>query len=161
MEYLLVPECVQWETELERGGPRTDNRGPKVGQSGFCASGIYSRSLQWVTVIQSCPTLCDSMDCGLPGFSVHRLLQARILEWVAISFSSLLTRESFNQGVIQLKNGSQNERSILAMPGRAGEGSTCREGGKLRLQSPSQHLVATGPHPEAPRQAEGWREQKG
>ena len=38
-------------------------------------------------VAQSCPTLCDPMDCNLPGSSVHGILQARILEWVAISFS--------------------------------------------------------------------------
>ena len=38
-------------------------------------------------VAQSCPTLCDTMDCSLPGFSVHGISQARILEWVAISFS--------------------------------------------------------------------------
>ena len=38
-------------------------------------------------VAQSCPTLCDPMDCSLPGSSVHGILQARILEWVAISFS--------------------------------------------------------------------------
>ena len=36
---------------------------------------------------QSCRTLCDSMDCSLPGFSVHGILQTRTLEWVAISFS--------------------------------------------------------------------------
>ena len=34
-------------------------------------------------------TLCDPMDCGLPGFSVHGILQARTLEWVVISFSRL------------------------------------------------------------------------
>ena len=38
-------------------------------------------------VAQSCPTLRDSMDCSLPGFSVHGIFQARILEWVAISSS--------------------------------------------------------------------------
>ena len=38
-------------------------------------------------VAQSCPTLCDPMDCSLPGSSVHGIFQARILEWVAISFS--------------------------------------------------------------------------
>ena len=38
-------------------------------------------------VAQLCPTLCDPMDCSLPGSSVHGILQARILEWVAISFS--------------------------------------------------------------------------
>ena len=38
-------------------------------------------------VSQSCPTLCDPMDCSLSGSSVLGILQARILEWVAISFS--------------------------------------------------------------------------
>ena len=36
---------------------------------------------------QSCPTLCNPMDCSPPGSSVHGILQARILEWVAISSS--------------------------------------------------------------------------
>ena len=40
-----------------------------------------------VCVAQSCLTLCDSMDCSPPGSSVHGILQARILEWVATSFS--------------------------------------------------------------------------
>ena len=38
--------------------------------------------------IQSCPTLCNSMESNPPGSSVHRILQARILEWVVISFST-------------------------------------------------------------------------
>ena len=38
-------------------------------------------------VTQSCPTLCDPMDCCLPGSSVHGIFQARVLEWVAIAFS--------------------------------------------------------------------------
>ena len=37
--------------------------------------------------LQSCLTLCDPMDCSLPGSSVHGILQARTLEWVAIPFS--------------------------------------------------------------------------
>ena len=43
------------------------------------------------TCMLSCsvvPTLCDPMDCSLPGSSVHGILQARILEWFAISFST-------------------------------------------------------------------------
>ena len=36
---------------------------------------------------QSCPTLCDPMNCSPPGSSVHGILQARILEWIAIPFS--------------------------------------------------------------------------
>ena len=43
--------------------------------------------MKWSEVAQSCPTLCDPMDCSLPGSSVHGILQARILKWVAISFS--------------------------------------------------------------------------
>ena len=38
-------------------------------------------------VSQSCPTLGDLMDCSLPGSSLHGILQATVLEWVAISFS--------------------------------------------------------------------------
>ena len=38
-------------------------------------------------VAQSCPTLSDPMDCGLPGSSVHGIFQARVLEWGAIAFS--------------------------------------------------------------------------
>ena len=37
-------------------------------------------------VAQLCPALCDPMDCSPPGSSIHGILQARILEWVAISF---------------------------------------------------------------------------
>ena len=37
-------------------------------------------------VAQSCPT-SDPMDCSLPGFSIHGIFQARVLEWVAIAFS--------------------------------------------------------------------------
>ena len=40
-----------------------------------------------VLVAKSCPTLCNSRDCSLPGSSVHEILRERILEWVAIPFS--------------------------------------------------------------------------
>ena len=38
-------------------------------------------------VAQSCLTLSDPMDCSLPGSSIHRTFQARVLEWGAIAFS--------------------------------------------------------------------------
>ena len=37
-------------------------------------------------LLQLCPTLCDPMDCSLPGSSIHGIFQARILGWVAIAF---------------------------------------------------------------------------
>ena len=40
-------------------------------------------------VAQLCPTLSDPMDCSLPGSSVHGILQARVLEWIAITFSDM------------------------------------------------------------------------
>ena len=49
----------------------------------LCRHILYS--LKEGEVSQSCPTLCDTMDCNLLGFSIHGILQARILEWIAIS----------------------------------------------------------------------------
>ena len=43
------------------------------------------------SVAKSCPTLCNPIDCSLPGSSVHGIYQSTILEWVAISFSRGLT----------------------------------------------------------------------
>ena len=43
--------------------------------------------LVYSEVAQSCPTLCNPMDCSPPGSSLHGIFQARILEWVAFSFS--------------------------------------------------------------------------
>ena len=41
-------------------------------------------------VAQSCPTLCDPMDCSPPGSSIHGIFQARVLEWGAIAFSKIM-----------------------------------------------------------------------
>ena len=51
--------------------------------------GLSANLISGITCVyvQSCPTLWDPMDCSPPGFSVHGILQARILEWIAISFS--------------------------------------------------------------------------
>ena len=52
------------------------------GNTFFLITSVYC-----VSVTQSCLTLCDPMGCSPPGSFVHGILQARILEWVAISFS--------------------------------------------------------------------------
>ena len=59
------------------------------GSNGYIFMHVQALFLGTVSVAQSCPTLCDPMDCTLPGSSVYGILQARILEWVAISFSSV------------------------------------------------------------------------
>ena len=46
-------------------------------------------------VTQSCPTLSDPMDCSLPGSSIYRIFQARVLEWGAIAFSARCIVNSF------------------------------------------------------------------
>ena len=53
-------------------------------------TGFFTTSATWESeseVAQSCPTLCDPMDCSPPGSSVLGIFQARVLEWIAISFS--------------------------------------------------------------------------
>ena len=49
-----------------------------------------------VLVTQSCPTLCDPTDCSPPGSSVHGILQARILEWVAMPSSRGSSRPMYH-----------------------------------------------------------------
>ena len=57
---------------------------------------------------QSCPTLCDPMDCSLPGFSVLGIFQARVLEWGAIAFS-LIIRE------MQIKTSVRYHHTMVKM----------------------------------------------
>ena len=52
----------------------------------FRWTGTFPLSFSFVLIIQSCPALCDPMDCNPPSSSVHGISQARILEWAAISF---------------------------------------------------------------------------
>ena len=46
-----------------------------------------SRMSEWMKSLNCIPTLWDPIDCSLPGFSIHRIFQARVSEWFAISFS--------------------------------------------------------------------------
>ena len=48
-----------------------------------------------------CPTLSDPMDCSLPGSSVHRIFQARVLEWGAIAFSGTIREQMVNAQSVQ------------------------------------------------------------
>ena len=59
-------------------------------------------------VAQLCPTLSNPMDCSLPGFSVHGIFQARVLEWVAIAFSNLYLLEG-------KQNENHNHRKVTKL----------------------------------------------
>ena len=50
---------------------------------------MWKESVNWLSYAHAQPrvTLCNPMDCSLPGSSVHGILQARILEWIAISYA--------------------------------------------------------------------------
>ena len=54
-----------------------------------CSFSLLNITQRENEVTQACPPLCDPMDCSLPGPFVHRIFQARILEWGAISFSNI------------------------------------------------------------------------
>ena len=68
---LILLEMMEWDNNPLLGGV--------LGKSGAAAA---------AKLLQSCPTLCDPTDGSPPGSPVPGILQARTLEWVAISFSS-------------------------------------------------------------------------
>ena len=83
MPLIAQQRCHSWAPSLSPRRPILDLR-----YSLFYFSFISSKVVKvQVLVAQSCPTLCDPKDWSLPDSSVHRVLQARILGWVAISFS--------------------------------------------------------------------------
>src|SRR5574337_383653 len=61
-------------------------------------------------VIQSCPTLCDPMDCSPPGSSIHGIFQARVLEWGAIAFSG---RSSIQSAKTRLEADCGSDHELL------------------------------------------------
>ena len=69
------------------------------------------------SVAQSCPTLCNPMDCSRPGSSVHGILQTRILEWVAISSSRGSSRPRYQTHISCLLHW-QASSLPLRLPGK-------------------------------------------
>ena len=59
----------------------------KQNKKSYCAIIYLTVCVSMCLVSQSCLTLCNPMDCSLPGSSVHGIFQAIVLEWIAISFS--------------------------------------------------------------------------
>ena len=76
-----------------------------------------------VLISQSCLTLCDPMDCNLPGSSVHGIFPARTLEWVAISLSISLTETvEFRLGGVGLTSWPRHRSGPEDRPKACGHG---------------------------------------
>ena len=84
---LTCPDIDETPKKLGWKGKLRIKRTHYLGE--ICFLPFKSRQVSNNGSVQSCPTLCDPMDCSPPGFSVHAILQARILEWVAIPYSRI------------------------------------------------------------------------
>ena len=104
MVYLAI-KCTKWtEDNSSEEGEINSNKWHSVFsqlESYLCLNVIFFTEYLFLVTIwkacahaQSCPTLCHSRDCSPSGCSVHGIFQARILEWVAISFSRGSSRPS-------------------------------------------------------------------
>ena len=86
---LLFPNCVlpiiPEDGDEEKKDERLENLRLKDRSNEFGDQELLRKKES--EVAQLCPTLCNPMDCSLPGSSVHGIFQARILEWVAICLS--------------------------------------------------------------------------
>ena len=78
---------VPWHNTLKTDTPLLKGYSDQKNSLNLSLNGVGVCS-QNILVAQLCPTLCNPMDCSLPGSSVHGILQARILEWVDIPFHS-------------------------------------------------------------------------
>ena len=101
-------------------------RCPKYGRYRFSISpsNEYSGFKLCVLVFQSCLTLCNPMDCSLPGSSIHAILQARILAWVGHSFlQGISLTQGWNPGLLRCRwilhhlshQGSPHSQSIIPL----------------------------------------------
>ena len=81
----LIPTCWFWYINMKDG---ENILSYSVVSTPLCLSDTCpAHRSESLSVSQSCPTLCEPMDCSPPDSSVHWISQARILEWVALPFS--------------------------------------------------------------------------
>ena len=70
-----------------------------------------------VLVAESCPILCNPIDCSPPGSSVHGIFQARILEWVDISFSrGIFPTRGLNLGLLHCRQSPAQSKHCRQSP---------------------------------------------
>ena len=105
---LILPRTSQDEAALEFSYTTWGNvNGTVFSKKNFC-SFIKKVNVYMLYMLQSCPTLCNSINGSPPGFPVPGILQARTLEWVAISF--------FNSWKWKVKVKSLSQVQLLATP---------------------------------------------
>ena len=87
---ILQARILEWVAiPFSWGSSQPKDQNQVSGIAGWFST-IWATREAWIVVsevVQSCPTLCNPMDCSLPHSSIHGILLARILPWVAISFS--------------------------------------------------------------------------
>ena len=92
-EHLFKPKCEIFP--LNCSGTKWMGRGKRLGKIPSSILKLFFQTVAAATAaaaaksLQSCPTLCDPRDGSPPGYPVPGILQARTLEWVAISFSNV------------------------------------------------------------------------
>ena len=84
-------------------------RSPKQGTDSDSLGNCYPVCMR----AQSCPTLCNPMECSLPVSSVHGISQGRILEWVAISFSRISSQPRDQTQVSCIADGFFTTREVI------------------------------------------------
>ena len=103
LSHFIVSDSVRphrWQPTRLRHPWDSPGKNPGVGCHSLLQCMKVKRQSE---VAQSCPTLCDPMECSLPGSSIHGIFQARVLEWVAIAFSMRVPRTArrSNQSILK------------------------------------------------------------
>ena len=100
-----VQLCVTPETAAHEAPPPRPWDSPGKNTGVDCHLPFQYRKVKSENeVTQSCPTLCDHMDCSLPGSSIHGIFQARVLEWGAIAFSIRLYKHIYIYIYLEISN---------------------------------------------------------
>ena len=102
-EWLSTPAFLPREFQTEEPGGLQSMESQRVRQDWVINTFIFKviyESESESEVAQSCLTLCDILDCSLSGSSIHGIFQARVLQWIAISFSRGSSRtQELNPGL--------------------------------------------------------------
>ena len=100
-KYISSPRSITQKRLFLRGPIERGQWRTKSNHTAYCKR-LSGDSVKSVLVAQSCPTLCNSRDGSPPGSSVHGILQARIMEWVAFSRGSSWLRDKTRSPALQL-----------------------------------------------------------